>query len=108
MKMKFNIAVKANNTVEELLALTDELLAHLITENMGYLFLFLVILVIILTSTYCCGTYLAIWLHRSCHFRRCRFCFGVECSEEQDQLQQKEKDINKLLPNNDNEKAYDL
>ena len=116
MNMKFNVAVKANNTVEQLLAMTDELLASLITENLASLFFYLVILVIILAMTNCCGTYLAIWLHRSCRCRRFRCCFRVHCGDEEQQLQQRKnykkqqqqqnKDIGQVLRNKEHDELY--
>ena len=116
MNMKFNVAVKANNTVEQLLAMTDELLASLITENLASLFFYLVILVIILALTNCCGTYLAIWIHSSCHCRRFRCCFRVHCGDDEEQQlqqrqkpqkrQQQNKDISQLFRNRDHDKLY--
>ena len=89
--MKFNVEVNADDTVEELKTMANEFLADIMTKYLPLLFLFLAILVITLVLTSCCGFYLAIWLHRSCHCRRFRCCFWVECGREHKQQQQKQK-----------------
>ena len=79
-----------DDTIEELRSMADEFIADLTNRYLPFFFLFMVILVIILVLTSCCGFYLAIWLHRSCHCKRFRCCFRIECDREDKQRKRKQ------------------
>ena len=100
--MKLNVEVNADDTVEELKTLADEFLVDLSTKYLSYLYAFIGILVIILVLTSCCGTYMAIWLHRSCHCQRFRCCFGIEC-DRVNEPQQHEKESHLRLSDKDDD-----
>ena len=78
--MKFNVEVNTDESAEEIKALADKLLSDLVTKYLPYVLLSVGILAIILIFTTCCGAYLALWLHRTCHRpgRRCCFNDSVE------------------------------
>ena len=107
--MKLDIEVNADDTVEELKEMADELIAGLAANYLPYLFLFLGMFVIILVLTSCCGVYLAIWLHRSCHCRKFRCCCWIECGRDQElSTQQQKKRHRRLYINKNEEEIYVL
>ena len=107
--MKLDIEVNADDTVEELKQMADELIAGLAATYLPYLYLFLVMFVVILVLTSCCGVYLAIWLHRKCHCRQCRCCFWVECGRDEELTRDIEKRRHRrLYINKNDEEIYVL
>ena len=104
--MKLNVDVNADETLEDLKVLADEFLGDLLTGYLPYLYLLIVVLVISLVLTSCCGALLAIRLHRSCHCRRCRCCFWIECGREQEQHNQQHKQRLRQFYNTDDDEIY--
>lgn len=89
--MKFHVDVNPDETIEDIKALADQFIGELFSKYMPILFLFMIILVIILILTSCCGAYIAIWLHKSCHCRAFRCCFWVECGRDEEQTYRRKK-----------------
>ena len=86
--MKFNVEVDPDESAEEIKAMADKIISELTTKYLPYLLLAIGTLAIIFILTTCCGAYLALWLHRSCHGPGRRCCF----SSSSEQQRQKERE----------------